>query len=207
MRVRLTPSIIRNAKPGSSRLFLWDTEVPGLGYVAYPGGARSWVFQGTGSGRKRVTLQAASLGDARKVALGLANGFVIVPAVRRQSISGEVLTLGGIMDRWLTSLVQRESPPVSLPRIRACVANHVTPRIGKIAFADLCRDDLLAVRDRLASTGRRGMANQTIAYIRAALRWAEEATLIHEPSGTPCWSCCGTSRLTFDPFLGWRCWR
>jgi integrase len=180
MRVRLTPSIIRNVKPGPSRLFLWDTEVPGLGHVVHPTGTRGWVYQGAASGDRRVALQATSLTEARKVAVGIAKGFIAPTTTRPEGVSANVLTMGMLLDRWLASLEQRPSPPVSLPRIKAVIANHARPRLGKVPFASLTRDDLTAIRDQLASSGRRGMANQTTAYIRAALRWAEDARLIPE---------------------------
>lgn len=180
MRVRLTQAIIRNARAGSSRLFLWDTEVSGLGYVVHPSGNRGWVYQGTITGDRRVTVQAATLAEARKVGIGIANGFLPATTTKPKGISADTLTMSVLLDRWLASLAQRPSPPVSLPRIRACLANHVLPRLGKVPFATLTRDDLLAVRDRLAASGRRGMANQTVAYIRAALRWAEDSRLIPE---------------------------
>jgi integrase len=180
MRVRLTQAIIRNAKAGSSRLFLWDTEVPGLGYVVHPSGNRGWVYQGTATGDRRVTVQAATLAEARKAGIGIANGFLPAITTKREGVSADTLTMGVLLGRWLTSLTQRPSPPVSLPRIRACLTNHVLPRLKKVPFAALTRDDLLAVRDRLAASGRRGMANQTTAYIRAALRWAEDSRLIAE---------------------------
>lgn len=189
MRVRLTQAIIRNAKAGSSRLFLWDTEVPGLGHVVHPSGNRGWVYQGTATGDRRVTVQAATLAEARKVGIGIANGFIPATTTRPDRVSADTLTMGVLLDRWLTSLAQRPSPPVSLPRIRACLANHVLPRLRKVPFSALTRDDLLAVRDGLAASGRRGMANQTTAYIRAALRWAEDSRLIPE---RPRW---GVSRL------------
>ncbi len=75
MRVRLTPAVVRAAKPGTSRVFLWDTEVPGLGLLIHPSGRRSWVFQGIVSGGRRVTIRAAGLVEARKAAISLRVGL------------------------------------------------------------------------------------------------------------------------------------
>ncbi|WP_145134677.1 integrase family protein [Roseomonas gilardii] len=180
MRVRLTPTLVRQAKPGPSRVYLWDTEVPGLGLVIHPKGTRSWVFQGTGSAGRRVTLGASGLTEARKAAIGISAGFIPVERARREPVAPDALTVAKLLDKWLEALAARPSPPVSLPRIHACIDNHVRPRVGKLAFTALERADVLLIRDTLAASGRRGMANQVIAYIRAALRWAEDARVIPE---------------------------
>lgn len=180
MRVRLTPALVRGAKPGPSRTFLWDTEAPGLGLVVHPKGTRSWVYQGAATGNRRITVQATGLAEARKVALGIASGFLPVKREKREPVSADILTVGKLLNAWLDALAQRPTPPVSLPRIRACLDNHVRPRIGRIPFASLVRDDVLMVRDTLAASERRGMANQTTAYLRAAMRWAEDARVIPE---------------------------
>jgi hypothetical protein len=181
MRVRLTLAIVAKTKPGPSRVYLWDTEVPGLGLVVQPSGSRSWVFQGAASGGRRVALQAADLRDARKAALGIIAGLAPLATSPKDEIrTAEVLTVGGLLDDWLNALAARPRPPVSLSRIKACMENHVRPRIGPVAFTSPSRAHLLALRDALAARGLRGMANRVIAYVRAALRWAEDARLIPE---------------------------
>lgn len=181
MRVRLTPAIVAKAKPGPSRVYLWDTEVPGLGLVVQPSGSRSWVFQGAASGGRRVTVRATELRDARKAALGIVAGSAPLDTSPKHAVrTAEVLMVSGLLDAWLNALAARPRPPVSLSRIKACMENHVRPRIGHVAFSNLSRAHLLALRDALAARGLRGMANQVIAYVRAAIRWAEDARVIPE---------------------------
>lgn len=182
MRVTLTPDMIRKVKPGTTRVFLWDSLVPGLGFVVQPSGSRSWVFQGGATEGRRKTIRARSLADARKVALSLKAGLDVGPVEAecdRRDAAG-LITVGALLDAWLEAMAARPSPPTSLPRIHACMDNHVRPRIGQIQVAQLKRTQVLAVRDGLAARGLRGMANQVTAYIRAALRWAEDAQLITE---------------------------
>jgi integrase len=91
-----------------------------------------------------------------------------------------MLTINALLDAWLAAMAARPMPPSSLPRIHACMDNHVRPRIGHISVVRLTRPQVLAVRDGLAARNLRGMANQVTAYVRAALRWAEDAQLIQE---------------------------
>lgn len=182
MRVTLTTELVRKAKPGTTRLFLWDSVVPGLGLVIQPSGNKSWVFQGADTQGRRKTLAAKGLQEARRLASAMKAGIEtgpIQPAPRAERPSNS-LTMNKLLDAWLVSLAERAMPPSSLPRIQACLDNHVRPRIGDIAFKDLRRPQVLAVRDGLAARGLRGMANQVTAYIRAALRWAEDAGVIEE---------------------------
>lgn len=97
MRVRLTPGIVAKTRPGPSRVYLWDTEVPGLGLVVQPSGSRSWVFQGAASGGRRVTLQAAELRDAHKMALGIIAGLMpLGTSPKDETRTAEGLTVVGV---------------------------------------------------------------------------------------------------------------
>lgn len=182
MRVTLTPDMIRKVKPGAKRVFLWDILVPGLGLVVQPSGSRSWVFQGGITQGRRKTIQARSLADARKAAIALKSGFDLGPieAATETPKLGRSLTVNVLLDAWLAAMAERSSPPSSLPRIHACMDNHVRPRIGHVPVAQLKRTQVLTVRDGLVARELRGMANQVTAYIRASLRWAEDAQLIPE---------------------------
>lgn len=179
----LTADLIRKAKPGQSRQFLWDTVVPGLGLVVYPSGRKAFVYQGTGTGDRRRNIVAGGLVQARKLALAIKAGqadALPVQTPERPCPKPDALTVNQLLDRWLASLAERPEPPVTLPRIKACMDNHVRRKIGSVALSKLTRAQVLAVRDGLAAQGLRGMANQVIAYVRAALRWAEDAQLIAE---------------------------
>ena len=72
---------------------------------------------------------------------------------------------------------------MSLPIITSCLDTHVRPRVGTNPWSALVRADVLGIRDALAARGKRGMANQTVAYLRAALRWAADAGLIPDAPG------------------------
>jgi integrase len=180
MRVRLTAAVVAKVRKGKARAYLWDTEVPGLGLVVHPTGKVSWVYQGSQSEGRRVTLTASGLAEARKVALGIRSGFVPLRTAQSGSVAPETMTVGQLMDRWLAALSARPSPPVSMAKIGACVDNHIRPRLGAVLVRDLSRVSILDLRDGLAGRGLRGMANQTLAYLRAALRWAEDTRLIPE---------------------------
>jgi integrase len=182
MRVTLTPDIVRKAKPAPVRQFLWDSLVPGLGLVVHPSGKKSWVFQAGSTGGRRRSLPVGSLAEARKAALVLKTGIDTgpLPAVTEAVTRSSSDTVNSVLDAWLASLAARPVPPSSLPRIQACMGNHVRPRIGHLPVAALKRSHVLAVRDGLAARDLRGMANQVTAYIRAALRWAEDANLLAE---------------------------
>lgn len=185
MRVTLTPELVRKAKPGPQRVFFWDALVPGLGLVVHPSGRKGYVYQETGNGRRRQNLEAPSLAQARKAVLALSTGLVEPEAATAAEPEPPphppaALTMNSLLDGWLIALSERPSPPRSLPRIRAVLDNHVRPRIGKIEFSHLTRLHVLAIPDALSARGLRGMANQCIAYVRAALRWAEDSRLIEE---------------------------
>jgi hypothetical protein len=176
MRVALTPDMIRKVKPGTTRVFLWDSLVPGLRFVVQPSGSRSWVFQGGATQGRRKTIKARSLADARKAALSLKAGLDISPIEAECDVRDAAgpVTVGALLDAWLDAMAARSSPPASLLRIHACMDNHVRPRIGHVSVAQLKRTQVLAVRDGLAARGLPGMANQVTAYICAALRWAAQ---------------------------------
>ncbi len=183
MRVTLTPDMIRKAAPGETRLFLWDSVVPGLGLVIQPSGAKGWVFQGRATEGRRKTIKATTLADARRVVIALKAGLDPTPVLATPiaaTTAADALTVNGLLDAWLAAMAERQSPPVSLPRIHACMDNHVRPTLGAVPLEKLTRLHVLAVRDGLAARDLRGMANQVVAYVRAALRWAEDARLLPE---------------------------
>ncbi len=88
--------------------------------------------------------------------------------------------MGELLDRWINALKGRPTPPVSLFKIMSCLDTHVRPRVATKTMTQLARADVLGIRDALVARGKRGMANQTVAYLRAALRWAEDTGLISE---------------------------
>jgi integrase len=162
---------------------MWDTTVPGLGLVVHPSGRKTWVYQGgSADQRKRTAIDAPNLAAARRAALAIKAGLTMPGDTGEPPVAptGGGLTVNELLNRWLDAMALRPEPPVSLPRIQACMDNHVRPRIGSIRLEKLTRGRVLAVRDALAARGTRGMANQTVAYTRAALRWAEDAGLIAE---------------------------
>ena len=124
MRVTLTPELVRKAKPGPQRVFLWDALVPGLGLVVHPSGRKGYVCQETRNGRRRRNLDAPSLTQARKAVLALSTGLVKPEAVTVVQLEPPphpvaAPTMKSLLDGWLIALSERPSPPRSLPRIAA----------------------------------------------------------------------------------------
>lgn len=180
MRVRLTRALVDKARPGPARVFLWDTEVVGLGLVVHPSGQRTWVFQGNASGGRRVSLAATNLAEARRQAMAVKACLAAPKPPEATDGAPKDVTVGELLDRWVNALKDRPAPPVSLPKIVSCLDTHVRPRVAEKTMTTLARADVLGIRDALVARGKRGMANQTVAYLRAALRWSEDTGLISE---------------------------
>jgi hypothetical protein len=120
MRIALTPDLVRKAKPGPTRVFLWDSVVAGLGVVVHPTGKKTWVYQGSASGDRRRSIEASGLAQARKAVLALKLGLSepVAPPTLTPAASG-ILTVNKLLDAWLAAMSERPCPPCSLPRIRA----------------------------------------------------------------------------------------
>ncbi len=145
MKIKLTKRSIEAAKPGSRDLFLWDTEVAGLGCKMTPKGRRVFVLQYWANGRaRRVTLgrygteltveQART--KARQLRGQVADGGD--PAGARADARA-MPTLATFAKRYLKEHAAEHKRPSSYAEDDRNVTNHIVPLLGDRKVSEITR--------------------------------------------------------------------
>ena len=175
----LTEKRVRDLKPGSKLVIIWDDTVKGLGARVTPAGVKSYVLSYRAGGRKRLfTLARCSeyaLRDARERA---ARELAAIreggdPLQRRQDAAGAP-TVAELVERFLSD----EAPArIKLGRLKPATVEvyeyqaraHILPAIGKWRVADVARGDVERVVAPLPGPTR----NATLALLSRLFNLAE----------------------------------
>jgi len=186
--------------PGKKDMLVFDDERRGLAVRVMKSAKKgsldwkSYVAQYTVSGRKRrVPLGAASgisLDAARKataailgeVAQGKDPAAARVEARRQaeREAAQELLTLDELLRQWEALRLAERRESYAAEAVRA-VRFAFPKQIGKPA-ADLTRETIVRVLDKLTTAGKGAMAARTAAYGRACYAWAmKRGTLTANP--------------------------
>jgi len=173
--------------PGRKDRLVFDTECRGLGVRVTPR-ARAFVLQWTDPKTKRkireplgvwgnITVQQAR--DAARARLGdVAKG--INPRAERLRAQEEAererataaLTFDKLVSDWETLHLTERRDRYRVEAVRAI--RHAFPDLMKRPAARIKREDAVNALDELVKDGKAAMAGRTLAYARAAFRWAQK---------------------------------
>lgn len=174
--------------PGQRDRLVFDTACPGLGVRLTRAGTRAFIAQWTDPATKRkvrdplgvwgnLTIEQAR--DATRERLGaVAKG--INPRAERSKLreaaererSETALTFDALVSEWVTLHLAHRRPRYAAEAERAI--RHSLADLMKRPAARITRTDAVNALDKLAKAGKAAMAGRTLAYARAAFRWAQK---------------------------------
>jgi integrase len=202
--VKLTDAAVQRLKaPPGGRVDYFDATLPGFGVRVAgptprsPEGRRTFgLFYRYKGEQRRISFEPPyphlSLADARKLAgntLTLA-AQGIDPAAEKAKAKAPVVkpdTFTTIMEDYLRrDLEKKGRAPRYIAETRRNFTNHVLPRWGEKALADIARKDVIAMLDDIAESGTERKvegkkvraaggpiaANRVLAAVRALFNWA-----------------------------------
>jgi integrase len=173
---------------GRKDRLVFDTVCPGLGVRLTAKGTRTFLAQWTDPATRRkvreplgvwggITIEQAR--EAVRARLGAVAKGINPKAerVRRRAEAererAEVaLTFGGLIDEWADLHLAHRRERYRAEALRAI--RHAFPELLKRPAARIARADAVNALDKLVRAGKPTMAGRTLAYARAAFRWAEK---------------------------------
>lgn len=174
---KLTKKAIDEAKPGSARQFLWDSELRGFGLVVQPSGTRSFCIQyRNAAGRERRMMLGRygvlTVDEARRLAkAALADVAGGADPMGDKRAYREAPSLDDLFDRYLEEHVGPHNAPSTAKDVEAMLKLHLRPRVGSIKVNDFKLSDAAKLHNALKATPRR--ANHVLAILSKSLSLAE----------------------------------
>jgi len=199
--MRLTKTTIQNAtytgetkigKNGakvSSRCFLWDDDVRGLGVRIFPSGRKTFVVVYRVHGRQHlITLGACgilTLHQARAKAQKTLADLVIegLDPLAERKAKAQSSTVEELAQRYLAEHAEVKKKAKSAKMDRQILRDHVVPKLGRLKVVDVNRQHVGSLHHSLRETPY--MANRTLALVSKMMNLAERWGL--RPDGSnPC---------------------
>lgn len=156
--MKITERVVKNTKPGTRDVFVWDTEIRGFGLRVKPSGKKSYLIQyrNTYGRSRRHTFGDAKVmipGAARKKVLQLLAQVAAGDDPRADKI--DALHVPTVRDLG-TDYIERHATPNKRP---ASVANDtsmleraILPRLGGVAVAAVTRRNIEVLHNALKAT-------------------------------------------------------
>lgn len=175
MRQKLTPGIIRTAKPpaGVERCIIWDAGLPGFGLMVTAAGHKSFICQYRANGiSRRYTIKSVlNLQSARKEARAIlgdvAKGKDPLQA-RRKASAEATNTLRAIAEEYLS----RDGSRLRSKRERRRIfEKYIYPRLGGRQIEGVRRVDVVRLLDHIEDSSGPVMADHVLAAIRKLFNW------------------------------------
>jgi integrase len=174
-------------EPGRKDRLLFDSDCRGLGVRVTPK-ARTFIVQWTDPATKRkireplgvwgnITIPQAKdaarsrLGDVAKGLNPHAERLRAREEAERQR-SETALTFDKLVSDWETLHLSERRDRYRTEAVRAI--RHAFPVLMKRPAARITREDAVNALDELVKSGKAAMAGRTLAYARAAFRWAQK---------------------------------
>ena len=182
-RLTFTDSLVAEAKaPASTRVELWDSELPGFGLRVSGTGRKTWQLMYRLGGRKRrLTLggyPALPLEVARDAALtaldAVARGRD--PAAERTALTGGPLTF----ERLARAYLDRHAKPrkESWRSDQRMIEQDLLPAWGRRAAETVTRRDVIELLEGVVRRGHPVAANRRLALIRGIYAWGLEVDMV-----------------------------
>lgn len=188
-RAALSPSELKRLREQhlTRPVDLSDTKITGLTARVSPGGGVKFYFRWrvAGGGFRRVTLDAASIDEARdkagkaKDAAAIGRDPRSTPAARSKATAR---TVAETVPDYIAALRERGRAAGYVRNVERMFALHVLPHLGRKRLVDLTREDLAGLFSRLRaakSTKAKGqggtltaMVNRVHTQVTALLAWA-----------------------------------
>ncbi len=184
--MRLTKqSVARLTIPqGKSEALIFDDALSGFGIRLRAGGRRTWVVQyRTGQKQRRVTLgtvEALDADAARKEAksvLARAQLGSDPQAEKRLAAARASLTLGAVVDRYLSIYAELHHRPRTLQEVRRSLTQHWRT-LHEVPVHRITRASIASRLTEIATESGPTSANRARSYLSAALTWATRQGLI-----------------------------
>ena len=186
--IKLTKTVVANARPQAARYTLFDSQVPGFGLRVYPSGAQSWIFEyRPGEGGRRVAKKRITIGKvsdftpeaARKVADGyramVRTGNDPQGDKARQR---EAMTVSELATAFLADHVDAKRKASTKAHYEDVLNRLVVPKIGKLKAKDVTRADI--ARLHLANRKTPFQANRILAIVGSMYGFGAKHGLVPE---------------------------
>ena len=187
---RFTDKFLSGLKvePGGKERMVFDAGCRGLGVRFSANGTRIFIAQWTDPATRRkvrdrigvwgtITIDQAR--DAVRVRLGSV-GKGINPRAEREQRRKEAereraeltLTFEALVDEWAALHLMQRRDRYRAEAVRAI--KHAFPELMRRSAARVTKTDAVNALDKLVKAQKAAMAGRTLAYARAAFRWAEK---------------------------------
>jgi integrase len=175
-----------NVEEGRKDRLVFDATCPGLGIRVTTKGTRTFIVQWTDPSTKRkvreplgvwgnLTIEKAR--EAVRARLGeVAKGINPKAERTRQRAEAEreraeaAFTFAMLVDEWATLHLAQRRDRYRTEAVRA--VKHAFPELLKRPAARITKSDAVSALDKLVKAEKAAMAGRTLAYARAAFRWA-----------------------------------
>lgn len=186
---RITKRTVDQLQPSDRELYIWDTEVRGLGVRCYPSGKKMYVLK-TRHGRTQRLITLGQHGSphtpesARKAALHhlalRAKGEDPAKEREKRKAAKTVKELG---ERFLKEHVARKCRPSTQYEYKRSVEKFINPALGSLSIGDVTTADVARFHYKLRDIPYQ--ANRTIEVLSKMMGLAEKWH--HRPPNTnPC---------------------
>ena len=178
----LTERIVRDAKPGTKPVVLWDGQIKGLGCKVFPSGRRSYVLSYRRGGKKRLATLArcseVSLRQARDMARGELSRIRSGAAdpLERRRREREAPTVDDALRKFFDETVPDRIATGRFTErtareYRKQARRYVGPALGEMQVARVARRDVAQLAATLSD--RPTQRNRVLAFVSALFTWTE----------------------------------
>lgn len=193
MKTKITKSLIEGVDPPEkSRLFIWDTLIPGFYVLVRPSGRKSFYAFYRLRNKNQQTIKlgdfpAMTVEDAREKCKDLLNqafnGFDPLAVIReRAADAADPAKSGTMRDLYAKYMAEHAifKKPGSQKNDAIYWEKHILPRLGDKPVRDITRGDISAIHKGIAAeTNRKGelmtvTANRVLEVLKKAFSLAEE---------------------------------
>jgi len=177
---KLTQSVAEDAEPGTKRVVISDTQIPGFRLVITPTGRKSFYLRYRVGGGRGGTIREPKIGDwpalkteaARKIA---GDWHALVrqggdPSLTRQE-GRRAPNMADLFQRYMSDHAKPKKKASSVYEDQRTIDLYLLKEFGKCKVAELTRADVDTFHKGLAKTPYR--ANRSIALLSKALSLAE----------------------------------
>jgi integrase len=183
-KVKLTAATVGKTRPpGSGRLELWDTQVPGLALRITAKGIRSWCIRYRASGKQRRftigSYPAISLSKARTEALEAMRNVQQGQDIQREKEAARIAVVPKTLAETFSDFIEGYAKKKNRrwKEVENIFDRKVKPKLGKRPIADITRADLISLFDGIDGPHA---ANKLYRYMRRFFRWCMEKGRLDE---------------------------